>query len=153
MEFDYTNLKKKINEECGLEELNKSIIWDGGDLYKRLEGKLYFSIDEMNKVMELLDINHSEVAEYFFTHRTFEISKIDAELGQMYDDVEKLKIIANQIHDDYFLSYDPEDEEDINKIAADFLRNRALIHIVVDNIFDMKKSIDKIADTLDLNLR
>jgi predicted RND superfamily exporter protein len=157
--YDYTKLLKRINKKYNnsISDFNKDIEWDEGDIFKKLHGFSYFTRDEIDRVIKALDISSTdELEELFFTHKTdktFKVTRIDHDLGIIFDDLEKIEIIANQIHDEYFLSYDPEDEGDRFEIAANFLRNRALIHIVVDNIFDMKKSINKISDRLDLNLR
>src|SRR6056297_2442805 len=110
MEFDYTKLNKKINEKIGFEELNKAIEWDGGDLYERLEGKSFFSIDEMNKVMEALDIDSREVEDYFFINKQDKKSMVDLEdeICDLKDKLKKIHFVLSELTDDYEFQEKPD---------------------------------------------
>jgi transcriptional regulator with XRE-family HTH domain len=68
---DYTKmweLKRKIKEEgYTYEKLGAEIGMGSNTLSDKLNGKSTFTIDEVQKIVEILDINPREIPKYFFS--------------------------------------------------------------------------------------
>ena len=63
--YDYTKLLKKINEKYNnsISNFNKDIEWDDGDIFKKLHGFSYFTMDEIDRIIKALGISSDEELE------------------------------------------------------------------------------------------
>ena len=69
MDYDYSKLIGKIKEKFGTQAAFAEAMEMGeSTLSLKLNNKAEWTQDEMSKAMDLLDIDHSEVRAYFFTH-------------------------------------------------------------------------------------
>ena len=68
--YDYSKLRGKIKEVVGTEqEFAQRLGICRSSLYMRLQNKLDFSRDEMIRACDLLLIDYSEMATYFFAQK------------------------------------------------------------------------------------
>jgi hypothetical protein len=68
--YDYAKLRGKIKEVVGTEQMfAQKLGICRGSLYMRLQNKLDFSRDEMIRACDLLGIEYSEMATYFFAEK------------------------------------------------------------------------------------
>lgn len=68
MEFNYNKLRGRIKEYYGNQsDLAQSIHISSNSLSSKLNNKVRFTQDEIYNIMQRLDINKSEIYEYFFT--------------------------------------------------------------------------------------
>lgn len=67
MAYDYNKLLGRIKEVCGTQyEFAQRIGIGRTSLNQRLNGKLEFSQDEINKSMEILGLTTGDIPVYFF---------------------------------------------------------------------------------------
>jgi hypothetical protein len=107
--FDYTKLLKRINEKYNnsISDFNKDIEWDEGDIFKKLHGFSYFTMDEIDRVIKALEIdNMEELKEYFFTKKTDKkevdsksLLKVSDELFNLITDLEIMIEVDKRIKD------------------------------------------------------
>ncbi len=86
-EFDYTELRKKIREYGYTQEtLSKALEMGRVSLNQRLNNILEFSNNEIIRCCELLEIDTSEIPNYFFVEKVqkSEQTKIDKESENEY---------------------------------------------------------------------
>lgn len=68
MAFDYSKLRGRIVEKFGTHTaFAKALGLSQKSLSAKITGKVYFSQDEMNTAIDLLDISPNEINKYFFT--------------------------------------------------------------------------------------
>lgn len=67
MDFKYDKLKGRIREKVGTsEKLAQELGITSGALSAKLNNKAYFSQEQIAKSIKILDINSSDVSDYFF---------------------------------------------------------------------------------------
>lgn len=75
-EFDYTELRKKIREYGYTQEtLSKALEMGRVSLNQRLNNILEFSNNEIIRCCELLEIDTSEIPNYFFVEKVQKIER------------------------------------------------------------------------------
>ena len=68
MSFDYSRLRGKIVEKYGSQTaFAKALGVSQKTLSMKMNNKIFFAQDEINKTVELLDINPVDIDKYFFT--------------------------------------------------------------------------------------
>lgn len=68
--FDYRKLRGKIKEEIGTErDLAKIILITPTTLSNKLKNKFPFDQEEIYKIMDVLNIEKTDIALYFFTKK------------------------------------------------------------------------------------
>ena len=66
--FDYSKLKGRIKEKCSSQKVFAELLGiTEGTLTSKLQGYTYFTQDEIRNSIDILGIDPSEVALYFFT--------------------------------------------------------------------------------------
>ncbi len=66
--FNFDKLKGRIVEKFGTREVfAEALGLKPGRLSERLSGKMHFKANEITRAVELLEIDVSEIGEYFFT--------------------------------------------------------------------------------------
>ena len=74
MAFNYSKLKGKIVEKFGTQAaFAKALGVSQRTLSLKMQSKIYFRQDEINKVMHLLEIPLDDTREYFFTQKVQEV--------------------------------------------------------------------------------
>ncbi len=108
LEYDYTKLIKKINEKYNnsISDFNKDIDWDDGDIHKKIHGFSDFTVGEMKRITEILDLKNNEVNECFFTLKknkkeidSRSLLKVSDELFNLITDLEIVIEVDNKIKD------------------------------------------------------
>ena len=68
MSFDYSRLRGKIVERFGSQgAFAKALGVSQKTLSMKINNKIFFAQDEINKSIELLGIDHADIDKYFFT--------------------------------------------------------------------------------------
>ena len=66
--FDYSKLKGRIKEKCDTQKAFAELLGiTEGTLTSKLQGYTCFTQEEILKSIDILDIEHGDVALYFFT--------------------------------------------------------------------------------------
>lgn len=70
MSFDYSKLKGRIVEKYGTQiAFSKALGVSERSISLKLNGKVYFAQDEIDKILKLLGIEYSAIKDYFFTEK------------------------------------------------------------------------------------
>ena len=105
--YDYKKLVKKIDDKFDSAiDFNNSIKWDEGDIFKKLDGYSQFTVEEMNRIKQVLKIKPSEMSECFFTIKTDKkevdsksLLEVSDKLFNVIKDLEILIAVDNNIAD------------------------------------------------------
>lgn len=70
IQYNYNKLKGRIVEKFGnIKNLSNSILLSNTTLYKKLSGKEYFNQRQIEMIRKALEINETEINEYFFVQK------------------------------------------------------------------------------------
>ena len=76
--YDYRKLRGKIKEVLGSENLlAQQLELSNASISAKLNSNIYFSIDEIDRIIDLLKIPQEEVYDYFFTQKVEKIQPIE----------------------------------------------------------------------------
>ena len=66
-QFNYSKLKGLITEKCGTQKAFADLLGiNESTLTGKLRGKTYFSQEEIYRAIDILEIDHGQISQYFF---------------------------------------------------------------------------------------
>lgn len=73
MIYEYNKLRGRIREKCGTQDCFASALGIGRvSLSQRLNGKLEFTQEEISKSIDILELQKTDIPEYFFKAKGLE---------------------------------------------------------------------------------